>query len=158
RIVFTSSYGAMNSLIPVVSTVTCVSLTSIATPMRRSNFTVVAMSFRRGTLVSATGESASNVAARIGSAAFFAPEIRTSPSRRVPPTMTSLSKRDLARGRAALAAARAPLFWREGLQRERMNLAADAGTQCRVDELMALEAALARERRADHGGLVVALT
>ena len=44
-----------------------------------------------GTLRSVTGPSASNVAARIGSAAFFAPEIRTSPSSGLPPTIASLS-------------------------------------------------------------------
>jgi hypothetical protein len=81
----------MKSLIPAVSTETWVSSTATSTPMRRKSFTVVAISFSCGTLVSTTRESASSVAARIGSAAFFAPEICTSPSRRVPPVITSLS-------------------------------------------------------------------
>ena len=58
---------------------------STATPMRRSSFTVVVTSFRCGTLPSDTAPSASSVAARIGNAAFFAPEICTSPSRRTAP-------------------------------------------------------------------------
>jgi hypothetical protein len=38
-----------------------------------------------------TGLSASSVAANIGKVAFLAPEMRTSPSSRVPPDMISLS-------------------------------------------------------------------
>jgi hypothetical protein len=39
--------------------------------------------------------SANSVAARIGKAAFLAPEIDTSPSRALPPTIASLSTADL---------------------------------------------------------------
>jgi len=39
-----------------------------------------------------TGPSTSSVAARIGSAAFFAPEMRTSPSSGLPPTICNLSR------------------------------------------------------------------
>src|SRR5690606_14085256 len=61
------------------------------TPMRPNNSIMVVMSCRCGRLQTVTGVSASKVAARIGSAEFFAPEMRISPSRRVPPVMISLS-------------------------------------------------------------------
>jgi hypothetical protein len=90
--VLTSSYGAMSSLMPEVSTSTRPSSwCSTATPMRFRSFTVVAMSLRRGTLRTTAGPSASSVAARIGSAEFFAPEILSSPARGLRPTMASLS-------------------------------------------------------------------
>src|SRR5690554_7921787 len=49
------------------------------------------MSFRCGRLPTVTGSSASRVAARMGSAAFLAPEIRISPSRGLRPLIRSLS-------------------------------------------------------------------
>jgi hypothetical protein len=58
------------------------------TPMQPSSSMVVVMSCRCGTLVIRTGASASRVAPqRIGSAAFLAPEMRTSPSSLAPPVM-----------------------------------------------------------------------
>ena len=50
------------------------------TPMRPSSSMVVVTSFRCGTLPIVTGPSASSAPARIGSVAFLAPEMRTSPS------------------------------------------------------------------------------
>ena len=55
---------------------------------------VVVMSCKWGMFPTLTGPSASRVAARIGSAAFLAPEMRISPSRGVPPVMMSLSMQD----------------------------------------------------------------
>ena len=54
---------------------------------------VVVISCRWGTLHIVTGSSASKVAAMIGKAAFFAPEMLTVPSRGLPPLMISLSMR-----------------------------------------------------------------
>src|SRR5690606_19257675 len=143
--------------------------------MRRSSLTVVVTSFRCGTLPSTTGAPASSVPARIGNAEFFAPEIRTSPSRRAPPRISSLSmtggerRRDSMRLDARLAHAQAfhdpseasapgsaPLLGCIGAQLERMDLAADPLPQRPVNQLMAREAALAGECVADDDGLVMA--
>src|SRR5690606_3159715 len=61
------------------------------TPKRPNSSIIVVMSCRWGRLHTVTGVSASKVAARIGSAEFFAPEMRISPSRRWPPVIISLS-------------------------------------------------------------------
>ncbi len=53
--------------------------------------TSVFTSFKLGTLVSVIGVSARIVAASKGKAAFFAPEIRTSPWSLIPPLITNLS-------------------------------------------------------------------
>src|SRR5262249_36869759 len=111
---------------------------------------------RCGTLPSDTGPSASSVAARIGNAAFFAPEIGTSPSSGAPPWIASWSKASRRRAQRSFAAL-GPFFGREGLQRERVDLVADAWPERRVHELVALQAALAGERRGDDRRLVVAL-
>ena len=52
---------------------------------------VVVMSCKCGMLPTLTGVSESKVAASIGKAAFFAPEIRNSPDRRAPPVIINLS-------------------------------------------------------------------
>src|SRR5436190_1441662 len=52
---------------------------------------MVRTSFKRGILESVTGSGVSSAAQRIGSAAFFAPEMRTSPSSRSPPTPASMA-------------------------------------------------------------------
>src|SRR5690554_1145285 len=64
---------------------------SSSTPMRPSSSIMVVMSFRCGRLPTVTGSSASNVAARMGRAAFLAPEMRISPSRGLRPLIKSLS-------------------------------------------------------------------
>src|SRR5579871_6491325 len=84
-----------------------------------------------------TGPSASSAPARIGSVAFLAPEIRTSPCRGMPPLICSLSMRALT---GALAACR-PLLGREGLDGQRMDFPPHALTQCAIDELVACEGA-----------------
>src|SRR4051812_22395557 len=59
--------------------------------MLRISFSAVATSWSRGTLWSVTGPSTSSVAHSSGRAAFLAPEIVTSPFRRRPPRIRSLS-------------------------------------------------------------------
>src|SRR5258708_32210411 len=67
------------------------SSTVTVAPILPSSSTVVVPSFRCGTFPTTTGSSASSAAARIGSVAFLAPEMRTSPSRGTPPWICSLS-------------------------------------------------------------------
>src|SRR5712691_4354774 len=73
------------------------------------------------------------------SAAFFAPETRTSPERGAPPPMMSLSIRGF--------------FGRERMHRQRVDLAAHALAERRIDELVALHWALAAERLAHDQSL-----
>src|SRR5690554_4625333 len=90
--VFTSSYGAWKCLIVLACTSTLIfSSMNSSTPMRPSSSIMVVMSFRCGRLPTVTGSSASKVAARIGNAAFLAPEMRISPSRGLRPLIRSLS-------------------------------------------------------------------
>ncbi|MCY1183126.1 hypothetical protein D9M73_237210 [compost metagenome] len=77
-------------LLASTSTLSFSSITG-CTPMRPNSSIMVVMSCRCGRLPTVTGVSASRVAARIGRAAFFAPEMRISPSRGEPPVMISLS-------------------------------------------------------------------
>ena len=55
------------------------------TPMRPSSSIMVVTSCRCGTFDTVTGPSDSRQAARMGKVAFFAPEIRISPSSGIPP-------------------------------------------------------------------------
>ena len=93
RMVFTRSYGANVSRVVRGSTSMRMrsSMVTLA-PMRPSSSIIVVTSRRCGTLPIETGPSASSAPARIGRAAFFAPEMRTSPSRGTPPRICSLSK------------------------------------------------------------------
>ncbi|MNN23477.1 hypothetical protein D3C81_1368770 [compost metagenome] len=90
--VFTSSYGATRVLM-VRGSISTASFSSItgSMPMRPNSSIMVVMSCRCGKLPTVTGPSQSRVAARIGRAAFLAPEMRISPSRRTPPVIISLS-------------------------------------------------------------------
>src|SRR4051812_8501087 len=137
RIVRTSSYGATCSRIVPASTSTRI-LSSIVTltPMRPSSSIMVVTSCKCGTLPTDTVPCASSVAARIGSAAFFAPEMRTSPSSGTPPWICSLSTG-------------VRFLWRQHLHRQGVDLAAHARAQRAVDQLMALQGALALELRGD---------
>src|SRR5204863_3902699 len=101
---------------------------STSTPICARSFAMVEISIRRGTLASLSGFSVSSAAQRIGSAAFFAPEIRISPSRRCPPSIFSLSS--------------APLLGSQGLHRQRVDLLAHAVAERGVDLLVALHAVL----------------
>ena len=60
-------------------------------PIRPNSSMVVVMSCRWGMLPITIGSSVSRVAARMGRAAFFAPEILISPCNGAPPLMTNLS-------------------------------------------------------------------
>ena len=61
------------------------------TPIRPNNSIIVVTSCRCGTLRMVTAPSASSAPAMIGNVAFLAPEMRTSPSRGIPPLIWSLS-------------------------------------------------------------------
>ena len=95
---------------------------------------VVVTSCRCGTLPTTTGSSVSSAPARIGSAAFFAPEMRTSPSSAAPPAICSLSMRAF----QASSGVRASIdsAWISRPMRS---------PSVAVDELMARQAALAGE-------------
>src|SRR5258706_3940612 len=103
-----------------------------STPICASSRSMVLTSLRCGTLESVSCSLVSNPAHISGSAAFFAPETRISPESGTPPWMMSLSIRRL--------------FGSERAHRQRMNLPAHALPERRIDELMALHAALAAER------------
>src|SRR5512146_691377 len=101
-----------------------------STPMRASSLDIVATSIRRGTLSSTSGFSVNSAAHMIGSAAFFAPETRISPSSGPPPVMRSLSTG-------------APLLRRQGAHRQRVDLLAHSAAERAVHELVALHPAAA---------------
>src|ERR1700722_5069930 len=119
------------------------------TPMRLSSSMVVVTSCRCGTLPIVTGPSASSAPASIGSVAFLAPEIRTSPSSGTPPVICSLSTRQ---GALALRAARRPFLWGIGFDGERVDLAAHAGAERPIDQLMPCEQPQALELGPDQSG------
>src|SRR5688572_10465248 len=103
---------------------------------------MVRTSISRGTLSSSSGSSVSSAAHRIGSAAFFAPEMRTSPASGRPPVISSLSTRG-------------SLLRRERPHRQGVDLLAHALAERRVHQLVALHAALSRESRGHHQRLEV---
>src|SRR5450631_4647808 len=113
-------------------------------PMRPSSSMVVVTSRRCGTLPMVTGPCDSSAPARIGSVAFLAPEIRTSPSSAMPPVICSLSTA------ASPGAARGPFGRRVGLDRQRVDFAAHALTQRLVHQLVTCQRTQALERRADQ--------
>src|SRR5271170_3424882 len=117
------------------------------TPMRPRSSIMVVTSCRWGTFETVTGPSARKQPARIGRVAFFAPEMRISPSSGMPPWICSLSTS----GTARLARRRAPVLIRRiHLQGERVDFIAHQGSEGLVDELMPLHGAQARETRSDH--------
>src|ERR1700738_1199516 len=149
--VFTSSYGAKPSRTVDPSTsMRMRSSTVTVAPILPSSSTVVVTSFRCGTFATTTGSSASSAAARIGSGAFLAPEMRTSPSRGTPPWICSLSM---------LAVRR--LFGRQCLDRQGVNLATHELAQRAVDQLVAGHALqlrkLARDDARGKMGVVIRL-
>src|SRR5258706_16303675 len=109
---------------------------STATPICASSRAMVETSMSRGTLDSASGLVVSSAAHMIGSAAFFAPDTVTSPSSGPPPLILSLSTGF-------------PFPGRERTHRQRVDFLAHALAERRVDELVALHAALAGELPAD---------
>ncbi len=100
------------------------------TPMRPSSSIIVVTSCRCGTLDTVTGPSANRHPARIGKVAFFAPEMRISPSSGIPPVICSLST-GVAR----------EFLRRIHLQGERVDLVAHRGAERRIDQLVALNRA-----------------
>src|SRR5215469_1187929 len=140
RMVLTRSYGAKHSrtVVPSTSMRMRSSMVTVA-PMRPSSSTVVVTSFRCGTLATTTGSSASSAPARIGSVAFLAPEMRTSPSRGTPPWICSLS----------MPSALCTFLGRQRFDGQGVNLPPHALAECGVDELVARQGAFARELRGD---------
>src|SRR5690606_7221145 len=124
----------------------------------------------------------SRVAARIGRAEFFAPEMRISPSRRMPPVMISLSMdvpvtrrpEGLSKGRrsrwrrarpwyewmspaGARSGAPGPVDTTEEFHGDGVNAAVgDPGIEMSIDLLLALDRAQAGQLVADHVELEVA--
>src|SRR5690242_19959127 len=82
---------------------------------------------------------------RIGSAAFFAPEMRISPDSGTPPLINSLS----------IALPLSPFFRSEGLHGQRVNFLAHAIAQHTVYQLVPLHARLAAKRLAHDDGFEV---
>src|SRR5437773_3309813 len=73
------------------STIALPSIRSLLAPICESSVSIVRTSLRRGRLVSVSGSAVNSEAHKIGSAAFFAPDTRTSPRNGAPPSTTSLS-------------------------------------------------------------------
>src|SRR5690606_24382139 len=126
-----------------------------STPMRPNSSIMVVMSCRCGRLHTVTGSSASRVAARIGRAEFFAPEMRISPFRRTPPVMISLSIGYLVarRGSGALRpSGAAEEFHGHGVD----AAVGDPGVEVGIDLLLALDRAEGRQFVTDQVELEVA--
>ena len=155
RMVLTSSYGAIRVLM-VRGSISTLSFSSItgSMPMRPNSSIMVVMSCRCGRLATVTGPSHSKVAARIGRAEFFAPEMRISPSRRTPPVIINLSIRiSTPLGSGALGPGRAA----EKFHSDRMDAAiGDPWVQMGIDLLLTLDRAQRRQFIANHVQLKVA--
>src|SRR6056297_2661708 len=131
------------------------SSTVTSTPMRWSREMVVVTSLRCGTLLTVTRSDASSVAARMGSVAFLAPEMRISPCSGTPPVMISLSMREA--GRPGGSAPAAPLVGRDGADGKRVDLVAHPFPEAGVDHLVTPERPLPLELRAHDDGLEVGI-
>src|SRR5882672_5067039 len=107
---------------------------SAATPIWRRSLAMVRTSISCGTLERRSGCALRSAAHMIGSAAFFAPETRTSPSSGRPPRMRSLSTG-------------APFLRSERAHRKRVDLLAHALAERGIDQLVALHAAAAGKFR-----------
>src|SRR3954470_14891250 len=105
---------------------------SAATPIWRSSFAMVRVSIRCGTFDRRSGLSVRSAAHMIGSAAFFAPDTRTSPSSGRPPRMRSLSTRF-------------PLLRGQRAHRQCVDFLAHALAERCVNELVALDATASGE-------------
>ena len=102
---------------------------------------MVATSRSSGTFSSRKGLEERSAAHMMGSAAFFAPEMRTSPSSGRPPVIRSLST--------------LPFLGRERLHGQGVDFLAHALAERGVDQLVALYPAAAGERRRHHERLEV---
>src|SRR5450432_3100403 len=152
RIVFTRSYGASRLVTRLASSATVASAStdcSAATPIVRSSLSMVVTSCRRGTFESSTGSAVRSAAQSSGRAAFLAPEMATSPARRRPPRMRSLS---MERARARASGRVVSVFGGgQRLHRQRMNLLAHAIAKRLVDALVSGDAIRAFELGRDDG-------
>src|SRR5574340_783441 len=108
------------------------------TPMWPSSASMVLMSRRCGTFPSCRGSAVSRLAVRIGNAAFFAPEMRTSPASGLPPWISS----------ASMSAA-GPVFGGVGFHRQRVDLRVHAAAERIVDQPVLLDHVLAGKGRTD---------
>src|SRR5579859_5584339 len=109
---------------------------------------VVVTSCRCGTLLIVTGSSASRQEARIGSTAFFAPEIPTSPRSGSPPLIRILAignPREKTEPVAAASTARGGFFRRESFECERVDRAPHEVAQSGVDKAVTCQRQLARK-------------
>src|SRR6185503_1148840 len=149
RMVFTISYGASGQSILAAESVSPLGSPSACTPICASSERIVRTSLSFGTFVSTSGSEVSSAAHRMGSAAFLAPETRTSPCSGTPPVIASLSID------ASLPRRSAPLRRRQRLHRQRMNFLAHALAQHPVDQLVLPYLAQAGEFRADDQRLEV---
>ena len=92
--VLTRSYGAKQACTSLASTSSCMLLPSVSlTPICASSVFIVTISCSCGILRRRSGSAVSRDAARIGSAAFLAPEARISPWSCAPPSIRNLSIR-----------------------------------------------------------------
>jgi hypothetical protein len=116
------------------------------TPICASSFSMVPMSLRCGTLVKVTGSFVSSAAHSSGRAAFFAPEMATSPESGMPPAISSLS-------------IGFPFLGGQGLHRQRVQFAGiEARLEDGIDALLALDAIQPGKLAADDdGGKVMAV-
>src|SRR5437879_550900 len=111
------------------------------TPMPASKTRMVLTSRRCGTLASASGSSVSRLAHMMGSAAFLAPEMRTSPRNGPLPRILSLSMARAFHGGPGIGCQR--------LHGERVDFFAHAIAQRRVHQLVLLHFGQARKTLAD---------
>src|SRR3990167_4397718 len=124
------------------STISC-------TPIAPSSSMVVVTSCRCGTLPIEIGPSASSVAARMGSTAFLAPEICTSPFSGSPPVITIFAMWSGVSGLGGLVC----FFGCQCAQGQGVDFAAHLLAQRGIDHAVAGQRQLAGEGVADHGGL-----
>src|SRR5450755_826199 len=142
-IVFTISYGASGQSTCLADSVSAPLSASICTPICESSERIVRTSLSCGRLSSISGSGVSSAAHRIGSAAFFAPEMATSPLSATPPSIASLSMLGLRR------TLERPLLRRQGLHRQRVDLFTHSVAERAVDELVLLDLGQSRKRGAD---------
>src|SRR5690606_9086928 len=96
---------------------------------------------KAGTFSRVMSSLLSSEAHKMGKAAFLAPEMAISPSRRFPPVIDSLSIR-----------IRSVFVGGKGAHRQRMNFCLHALAQRGIDQLVASDASLAFEGGADDKG------
>src|SRR5262245_14850144 len=114
-------------------------------PICVSNAQAVATSRNSGTFSMRSASSVRIAAVRIGNAAFFAPEMPTSPSSALPPSMMSLSMVLRVMRWERLLRAFLPLLGGIGLHRQRVDVRFHAIAERPVHALVLLNPVLAAE-------------